>query len=386
MTFSDPTYSPLGQLHKVCLKQNIPFASYRLPLKEEITTLVQQNSLPEQIDSLQHFETKSGFVIAPFNESVNCGIFLLKPDNIFISNNIDRNYIHELAENTHFLNIVQPAKSELSTTVSEDFIQQVNLAKEAIAEGQFNKVVLSRVKLESLNDDFDASDFYLKLCKLYPHAFVYMIQIPQVGIWMGATPETFLVIADDKVQTVSLAGTQLATNEEVESYTWNAKEIEEQGIVTDFVEKSLKSLQVENYIKKGPENYRAANLIHLKTSFEFKKTELKNRFGDYINTMHPTPSVGGLPKMAARDFILANEKYDRTYYTGFLGPINFNDKSNLFVNLRCLQLFKKQFAIYSGAGITASSNAENEWEETNNKMKTLLNVMMTPKGELLNGK
>ena len=144
---------------------------------------------------------------------------------------------------------------------------------------------------------------------------------------------------------------------------------------SDFVEKSLQSLHIENYKKNGPENYRAANLIHLKTSFEFEQSELEHRLGDFINTMHPTPSVGGLPKQAARNFILANEKYNRAYYTGFLGPINLNDKSNLFVNLRCLQLFKKHFALYSGAGITTSSIAEKEWEETNNKMKTLLNVI-----------
>jgi isochorismate synthase len=52
-----------------------------------------------------------------------------------------------------------------------------------------------------------------------------------------------------------------------------------------------------------------------------------------------------------------------------------DNKSHLFVNLRCLQLFQKQFILYSGAGITASSVAEIEWEETENKMMTMMNVM-----------
>jgi len=43
-----------------------------------------------------------------------------------------------------------------------------------------------------------------------------------------------------------------------------------------------------------------------------------------------------------------------------------------------LQLFEKQFVLYSGAGITASSVAEKEWEETDNKMMTMMNVMKTP--------
>jgi len=378
MKFSDPSYQRLSQLQSVCRKQNIPFVSYRLPLESEIISLIQLQSLPERITTLQGIDKKNGFVVAPFFETEKQGVYLLKPDNVFISNDIEDDFLVELSLNNQFLNIAVPDESDITTTLSEDFIKQVNLAKVAMNDGEFNKVVLSRVHLNELKDGFDASAFYLKLCALYPHAFVYMLQLPEVGVWIGASPEQFLVIGDEKVKTVSLAGTQLATDSDIESFTWSEKEIEEQGIVTDFVEKSLKSLGIANYTKKGPGNYRAANLIHLKTSFEFEQSELENRLGDFINTMHPTPSVGGLPKQAARNFILDNEKYNRAYYTGFLGPINIAGKSNLFVNLRCLQLFKNHFALYSGAGITTSSIAEKEWEETNNKMKTLLNVMMTP--------
>lgn len=139
--------------------------------------------------------------------------------------------------------------------------------------------------------------------------------------------------------------------------------------------KTLRSLNIADLKQEGPVNYQAANLVHLKTSFEFDEAELGNRLVELIQGLHPTPSVGGLPKEAAREFILRNEKHDRSYYTGFLGPINMDYKSSLFVNLRCLQLFQKQFVLYSGAGITASSVAEKEWEETDNKMMTMLNVM-----------
>ena len=122
-------------------------------------------------------------------------------------------------------------------------------------------------------------------------------------------------------------------------------------------------------------NYQAANLIHLKTAFEFAEESLQNRLGDFLKALHPTPSVGGFPKSEACNFILANEKHDRRYYTGFLGPININEKTDIFVNLRCLQLFEKQFVLYSGAGITSSSVAVNEWAETDNKLFTIMNVI-----------
>jgi len=374
MSLESTSYHSLRDLQTVCLTQRIPFASYRLPLQAKITTLIQHLSLPAKIDLSTHIETKTGFIISPFHETGGQASFILEPDAVFMSDDIDSAFIQELSQQQGFPVSGQPACREL-TTPPEDFIRHVNEAKQSITDGKFHKVVLSKVRVEDLDHKFEASAFFLRLCDIYPHAFVYMIQFPETGCWIGATPEPLLVVEDGKVKTVSLAGTQVATNEDVDSYRWSEKEMEEQGIVTGFVEETLRSLNIENYNLKGPVNYQAANLIHLKTSFEFEEAELGNRLGDFIRGLHPTPSVGGLPREAALDFILKNEKHDRTYYTGFLGPLNMDHKSNLFVNLRCLQLFRDQFVLYSGAGITASSVAEREWEETDNKMMTMLNVM-----------
>lgn len=380
MAFENSSYQSLSNLQTVCLKQNIPFASYRLPLKTEITTLIQSNYFPKKLDSLHDIDQKSGFIIAPFVESVNHGTFLLSPEKIFSGNDIETGFIETLKQNTLFISTEKPSVSEICTTQAKGFITQVNAAIKAMEKGQFLKVVLSKVRLEKLNDNFNPANFFLRLCEKYPHAFIYFIQLPEVGCWMGATPEPLLEVDSESVKTVSLAGTQIATEYQLDSYSWSEKELEEQEIVTNFVERNLRSLQIENYSKIGPTNYRAANLIHLKTSFEFAHSDLKNRLGEFLKAMHPTPSVGGLPKAEARDFILANEKHDRGYYTGFMGPININGKSNIFVNLRCLQLFDNQFVLYSGAGITVSSIAEKEWEETDNKMMTMMNVI-APKGD-----
>jgi isochorismate synthase len=94
-----------------------------------------------------------------------------------------------------------------------------------------------------------------------------------------------------------------------------------------------------------------------------------------LDTLHPTPAVCGLPKAAAKDFILQNENYDRCYYTGFLGEINTNLKTELFVNLRCVEIIDTFAAIYVGGGITLDSNPEDEWLETSNKTNTIKSVL-----------
>ena len=384
MNLENQSSQSLINLQTVCLEQNIPFASYRLPLQQEIVTLVQHLSFPAKIDVLNDLQQRRGFIVAPFFETTHHAAYILEPDRIFYNGNIESGFIEQLSRNSGLLFSENRISGKLVTTPREDFISQVNGARQAITQSIFHKVVLSKVRVENLKPEFEAGAFFLHLCETYPHAFVYMIQLPEVGCWAGATPEPLLVLEDGKVKTVSLAGTQLATGDPLDAYSWSEKEIEEQGIVTGFVEKTLHALKIEDYVLSGPSNYRAANLIHLRTGFEFNETEIENRLGDCLKALHPTPSVGGLPKENARNFILKNEKHDRTYYTGYLGPLNMDKKSCLYVNLRCLQLFKKQFVLYSGAGITASSIAENEWEETDNKMLTMMNAMkrgpLTPKG------
>lgn len=374
MTFDKESYAALCKLQTVCLRQNIPFASYRLPLNREIITVVQHHSMPERLKSLNDLHEKTGFVVSPFTESPAHETFFLQPDCVFFSNNIAEIYIDKLAANDRFIEI-EKNKSTTKTTTSEEFIGNVNIAVSAMKAAEFQKVVLSKLRVEQLPDDFQPEQFFLTLCRKYPHAFVYIMQLPEVGCWIGATPEPLLTIENGTVKTVSLAGTQVGTELETEDYHWSSKEIEEQGIVTNFIEQTLRSLHIADITRLGPENYRAANLIHLKTAFEFPQAHIQNRFSDLLKALHPTPSVGGLPKDEARNFILTNEQHDRGYYTGFFGPVNINEKSAVYVNLRCLQLFDNNFVLYSGAGITSSSVAEKEWEETDNKMLTLMNVM-----------
>lgn len=374
MTFDKESYAALCKLQTVCLRQNIPFASYRLPLNREIITVVQHHSMPERLKSLNDLHEKTGFVVSPFTESPAHETFFLQPDCVFFSNNIAEIYIDKLAANDRFIEI-EKNKNTTKTTTPEEFIGNVNKAVSAMKAAEFQKVVLSKLRVEKLPDDFQPEQFFLTLCRKYPHAFVYIMQLPEVGCWIGATPEPLLTIENGTVKTVSLAGTQVATELETEDYRWSSKEIEEQGIVTNFIEQTLRSLHIADITRLGPENYRAANLIHLKTAFEFPQAHIQNRFSDLLKALHPTPSVGGLPKDEARNFILTNEQHDRGYYTGFFGPVNINEKSAVYVNLRCLQLFDNNFVLYSGAGITSSSVAEKEWEETENKMLTLMNVI-----------
>src|SRR5690606_3892745 len=140
---------------------------------------------------------------------------------------------------------------------------------------------------------------------------------PKVGLWLGATPETLVNIDGQRLTTMSLAGTQ-KYNGTLE-VNWTSKELNEQQLVTDFIVHSLHpetSGSVGNISLGKPETVKDGNLVHLKTTISATFNS-KINFKQLLTNLHPTPAVCGLPKDAAKQFILKNENYNREFYTGF---------------------------------------------------------------------
>lgn len=372
----------LNKLLTTLLKQHIPFVAFRLPKTAEIQVFIQQNSFPEKLTTLENLDDKKGFVVSPFYRKSNHPIVFLQPDLMLNQENITDEILSDLPDNNRFINLPD-VENTYRTTSKEEFISNVEKIISGINSHEFQKVVISKVQVNSTPYNFKKADFFLKLSEKYPSAMIYLMQIPEVGCWAGATPESLLLIKNDLAKTMSIAGTQKADGQNIETYHWGEKELEEQNLVSDFIENTLHKVGVRDKTRIGPVNLQAGNLIHLQTKFEFQTSEFQNNIGNLVSALHPTPATGGLPKQEAMDFLLKNERHDRSYYAGLFGTINIDNTTNLFVNLRCVQFFEKEYVLYSGAGITSSSVAGNEWEETENKMETMKSVISlhTPKGD-----
>ncbi len=334
----------------------MPFVAYRKPNSKQVSGFFMKDDL---LYSTYQF-TESGFVFAPFNPEEKAILFPFDKSEIIIENNIidEPFYLDEIIATEN-------------TSENEAHIHLVEKALAEINKNKLVKVVVSRKEaIQLLN--FDVLLTFKKLLKTYKNAFVYVWFHPKVGLWFGATPETLLNISDDTFKTMSLAGTQVF--KKAETVVWKQKELEEQQLVTDFIEHQLKPISTSLKIDKT-ETVKAGNLLHLKSRVEGVLNKGAN-LKELIRALHPTPAVCGLPREKSKDFINQNENYKRTFYTGFLGELNLESKkSSLFVNLRCMSVKDKTAAIYVGGGITKDSNAKKEYEETVSKTKTMKKVL-----------
>lgn len=374
-------FTNLLQSLKTQYQQKLPFVVFRLPDKHTHNAYLQKD---DTLHKLTDFKSK-GFVFSPFDAHEDTLIFPITAS-VRLEAEAEKNVAAE-----KLIKATQPIVFD-----EEEKKFHKELVKKAIAymkEGTSEKIVLARV--QEVKSEKSVFEIYQNLTERYPTAFVYCWYHPQVGLWMGATPETLIHTQRTSFKTMALAGTQVysATNH----YYWGDKEKEEQAIVTRSILNDLKQTEnVTSVMTSATYTHRAGNVVHLKTDIEGFYNGKAETLQNVVEKLHPTPAVCGLPKTVAKQFILKNEKKSRKFYAGYLGELNKereisrNIKSveqqayranrfstDFYVNLRCMECFpsEQKYNLYVGGGITTASNPEAEWTETLNKAKTLASVM-----------
>lgn len=356
-------------------EQQLPFVVYSRAINSIIKCWLQKDDV---LHTTSDF-SESGFVFAPFN---------LSDKSIVLPKNECQHLSLEISD----IDVEKDFKKiNISNDGENDHLQLITKAISSIKKGNLDKVVLSR-KIEKTIENPNPLTIFKRLFNTYKNAMVYCWYHPKVGLWLGATPELLFKVEGQNLTTISLAGTQPYTADA--AVTWTNKEYEEQQIVTDYIAKQIEPHTSHVKISEV-ETVRAGNLLHLKT-YIHSRIQPDSTLKSVIEALHPTPAVCGFPKEVAKAFILNNENYNREYYTGFLGELNLKTTknrntnkrnvennaytmvktcSNFYVNLRCMQLKDNKAIIYVGGGITKDSVPENEWMETVNKAKTIVNVL-----------
>lgn len=318
---------------------NKNFVLFRLPNSDNFELWLLNND----------FNYGKKFIFNSFNNQGDKELYLTKKFNLKNEEVLNLIFDFELKNDAFFPEEI----------CKETYLKKADLFITALKNKLFDKLILSRVK--SANRIDHLNEKLVDLSNKYPSAFVYLFHY-ESETWLGASPERLLSSDKNGLKTVALAGTK----SKAENREWTKKEYLEHNFVVDYITENFKA----NAVKKS-ETYTIdlGEIQHLKTDIHITDASLDT--SQVLNQLHPTPAVCGVPKEKARDFILQHEGYNRSFYTGYFGIIS-EEKTEIYVNLRCAQLFENKTAIYVGGGLIAESNAQAEWEETELKAKALL--------------
>jgi isochorismate synthase len=254
-------------------------------------------------------------------------------------------------------------KNEFLAETKQEYLNNLDRVIKVINENQLPKLVYSRRKIFTDFNEIDLNESFKNLCNSYTNAFRYIF-IDGENSWMGAFSEVLGKFNKNthEFETMSLAGTIPVTE------NWSEKEIEEQKPVSDYIRNILNHYS-ENIKESETYDHISGNIKHLRTDFKIKIQP--ENLDKIIQELHPTPAVCGIPKDFCKEKIQELEKFPRELYAGYI-KIETEETVQYFVNLRCSKLYKDSVHLFVGGGITAQSNSEKEWTETELKSEAVL--------------
>ncbi len=298
---------------------------------------------------------------------------------------------HNTFEKKHSNSLLDKNKNH-----SSQWLQLSHHAIELIKNKYFDKLVASRSKQFHFDQPINIPHLIENLSQYYSCCTIMAIH--QSGkTLVSASPEQFLSLHDHQLQSNAIGGTIARTHnkhtekllKQLTEYTHqndqqhsneSKKLLKEHQFISQSIYQCLDPLCHSLQMPISPFLMKLHNLYHLETPISGKLMEQYNAF-DCIEALHPTPAVSGLPRPQAKQWLIDNESYARGWYTGSFGWIDGKMNANLSVILRCALIEQQQqqtdITLFAGAGLVAESESQAEWQETELKMQTIIEMLLT---------
>ena len=158
----------------------------------------------------------------------------------------------------------------------------------------------------------------------------------------------------------------------------NLKERTENVMIVDVCRNDLSRIATKGSVSV-PSLFEIESYQQVHQMVSTVQCELKTgtSFHDILKSTFPMASMTGAPKIRAMQLIDEFELYNRNAYSGTLGYINSTHDLNLNVLIRSI-FYHEEFKYLSfsvGSAITATCDAEAEYEECMLKAKAMMQVL-----------
>lgn len=270
-----------------------------------------------------------------------------------------------------------------SNVTKKEFEKNVTLAKKYISAGDVIQVVLS----QRFSTRYDKDSFFLYriLRGINPSPYMFYLRFPEAAL-VGSSPELMVRCEGKSVEIRPIAGTRPRGKNEKEDAAYekdllkDPKELAEHVMLVDLARNDIgrvcetRSVKVQELMKIE----RYSHVMHIVSSVVGKLHKGKDAF-DLLSATFPAGTVSGAPKVRAMQIIEELEKCRRGPYAGTVCYFSFSGNLDSGITIRTLLVKDKTVSVQAGAGIVADSSPKNEYEETVNKAKALLNAVSIAK-------
>ncbi len=255
----------------------------------------------------------------------------------------------------------------------------VDQALDAIKGKRITKVILARTSRVRSEVPVLPEVVLRSLVSNYPECRVFAF-CRRGTCFVGASPEELVSLHGAKVTSTSLAGSAprgASQSEDSQLSAWLLGSVKERGeheVVVDWVSERMGKLCDKLRWDAAPHVMKLGNLQHLATLFVGTPKNGRHVL-DFVEALHPTPAVGGIPLEPALEMIGRLEQSDRGWYTGPVGWVDRNGGGEFAIAIRCALLRGDEALLYAGAGIVSGSDPDREYQETTMKFKPLFTAL-----------
>ena len=266
-----------------------------------------------------------------------------------------------------------------SNTSKNKFIKMVDRAKKYIKLGDIFQVVLSQRFEAKLTKK--PLEIYKKLRITNPSPFMFFFNFNDFQI-IGASPEILVRLRDNKITVRPIAGTRPRGKTVKEDLFYekdllkDKKELSEHLMLLDLGRNDAGKVSKVNTVKVT-ESFIIERYSHVMHIVSNVIGEYNKKFSKFKSMLagFPAGTVSGAPKIRAMEIIDELETTKRKVYAGSIGYFSANGEFDTCIALRTAVAKNNKFYVQAGAGIVADSKPTNEYEETVNKAKALINAL-----------
>ncbi|WP_370967870.1 isochorismate synthase MenF [Enterobacter wuhouensis] len=258
------------------------------------------------------------------------------------------------------------------------WLRLIHQATDAIARGDFEKVVLARATDLQLNQSLNAVALMAASRALNLNCYHFCMVFDARSAFLGSTPERLWRRRGTLLRTEALAGTVAGHGDDSQAQKLG------DWLMKDDKNQRENMLVVEDICERLQHHTRTlevlpAQVVRLRKVQHLRRciwTALKQADDALcLHVLQPTAAVAGLPRQAAREFIDDVEPFDREWYAGSAGYLS-PEQSEFCVALRSARVQDAQLRLYAGAGIVSGSDPEQEWQEVENKAAGLRSLLL----------
>lgn len=280
--------------------------------------------------------------------------------------------------------LTPPNKLTLLGRSDKPDFQRWKTLVEQVINPRFNKdtpkVVLSRLTQLEVNEPVDPWMVLACWQGRNPNSFQFGFQFSPDKTFISCSPERLFRRRQRELFTEALAGTIVrGLNQEddialAKALLEDNKNSVENQLVRNHIVSMLTPLSHYVGAEESATIFKLPHIQHLHRAI---RAELKAGVNDFqlLQALHPTPAVGGLPRHSAMSFIRQREGYMRGWYAGACGYFN-QYESEFSVAIRSALIEPGRINLFAGAGIIAGSDPQAEWQELENKIATIMSILI----------